>query len=285
MRTRVMAAVVALVWLASAAAAQEMLVDLFIVKVKPEKRAVFEAVTKKFAEANRKTGDRWIASETVYGEHGWVYFWSLRPKYGAIDEGMAAFEGALAKAYGPAGMGKLFGDFSTCIESERGEIRRTRPDLSRNYPGETTALNRIVAEAKYYRSSIYHIRPGRVGDFENLLKMFIEAYKRTDNTDVVLVSQSNVGQHGNVFYSTQFAKSLGDFDKAPIPTRKLLGDDGYRRYQQTLMESVASVDTMINKLNPALSAAPDEIVKIAPAVWNPKPPAAAPAAKKTEKTE
>ncbi|MBI3665952.1 MAG: hypothetical protein HY236_06965 [Acidobacteria bacterium] len=38
--------------------------DIAVVKVRPEKRAEFDAINKKMADANRKNkGDNWIASE------------------------------------------------------------------------------------------------------------------------------------------------------------------------------------------------------------------------------
>ena len=49
--------------------AQGDYLDVYIVKVKPEKLADFQALTTKWIDANRRfNGDRWIAMETVYGE-------------------------------------------------------------------------------------------------------------------------------------------------------------------------------------------------------------------------
>ena len=75
--------------LALSAAAQEsdQYLDVFIAKAKPEKRAEFDAINKKIAEANRKNnGDTWIASETVYGEGNVVTFVSLRTSYADVEK-------------------------------------------------------------------------------------------------------------------------------------------------------------------------------------------------------
>ena len=59
---------VAVVLLAALAAgqAQEQYLDVYIVQVKPEKRAEFDAISRKIAAANRQNkGDAWIAMETV----------------------------------------------------------------------------------------------------------------------------------------------------------------------------------------------------------------------------
>src|SRR5580704_7033915 len=43
--------------------------DQYIVKVKPEKRAEFDAINKKMVALNRRNkGDTWLATENTYGE-------------------------------------------------------------------------------------------------------------------------------------------------------------------------------------------------------------------------
>src|ERR1700751_3285032 len=67
--------------------AQGGYLDVLIVKVKPEKVADFQALTKKSAEANRRfNGDRWIALEAVYGEGNIYQFTSTRKDYADIDK-------------------------------------------------------------------------------------------------------------------------------------------------------------------------------------------------------
>ncbi len=53
--------------------AQGEYLDVYTVKVKPEKLADFQALTKKWVDANRRfNGDHWLTTETLYGE-GDVY--------------------------------------------------------------------------------------------------------------------------------------------------------------------------------------------------------------------
>src|SRR6266849_9985736 len=78
--------------------------DVYVVKVKPEKRAEFDAINKKIVEANRRNkGDYWLAAETMYGEGNTVYFTSQRTSYADVEKSMDAFMGALAKPGGSAG--------------------------------------------------------------------------------------------------------------------------------------------------------------------------------------
>jgi len=81
--------------------AQGDYLDVFIVKVKPEKVADFQTLTKKWADANRRfNGDRWLALEAVYGESNVYQFTSTRKDYADIDKTQEAVMLAVNKAFG-----------------------------------------------------------------------------------------------------------------------------------------------------------------------------------------
>src|SRR5881409_1199060 len=87
----------------AAGQAPEGFLDVFLVKVKPEKRAEFDAIVKKLVDANRKNkGDIWLTSEVTYGEGNTVNFTSIRANYDGIEKGFESFMGALNKSYGQA---------------------------------------------------------------------------------------------------------------------------------------------------------------------------------------
>src|SRR5438093_11202525 len=67
--------------------AQGDYLHVFVVKVKPEKLADFQALTKKWADANRRfNGDRWLALEAVYAEGNAYQFTSTPKDYADIDK-------------------------------------------------------------------------------------------------------------------------------------------------------------------------------------------------------
>ena len=84
MQRKVIGSVIAVVLLGALAVgqaqqAQESYLDVFTVQVKPEKRADFDAVSRKIAVANRENkGDTWLAMETTYGPGNRVTFISTR---------------------------------------------------------------------------------------------------------------------------------------------------------------------------------------------------------------
>ena len=111
----------------AAVRAQMDYLDVYIVKVKPEKTAEFNAIAKKMVDANRHSnGDQWLAEETVYGDNSTVLFVSTRADYADADKAGGVFMGALNKAFGKAGSEKMMGDWNSCLVSSRSELRRRR---------------------------------------------------------------------------------------------------------------------------------------------------------------
>lgn len=265
---------VVVVLLAVLAVGQEQYLDVYTAQVKPEKRADFDAITKKMVAANRQNGDAWMTMETVYGPGNRVTFISMRSSYGDVEKGMGAFEGALAKSLGPAGVQKLFQDFSQTVVSTRNELRRRRWDLSSNAPSDPAAQMKMLGESRWLRTSIVHVKAGQGAAFEGLLKDIKAAREKSNPPQTSLVSQAVAGQEGTVYYITVLTSSLGGFDKVAT-AQQLLGDEGYAKYLKTIADTVETGETVINRFLPELSNPLADVVAAAPDYWNPKPMVAA----------
>ncbi len=268
-------AVTVIVTLAAAAQMPEEYLDVFTAKVRPDKRAEFDAVNKKMADANRRNkGDNWIAMETVYGETNTVSFVSTRHSYADAENGDGSFFSALTKAYGQDGAEKLWQDFNSALISSRVEFRRRRWDLSANVPSDPAALLKLVGQSRWLRTTAVHVRPGHGLELEAHLKELKAALEKTNPPQVTLVSQAVAGQSGTVFYVTAPEGALGGFDRR-TPTPQLLGEEGYQRFLKTLAESAEGTETVINHFLPELSNPPGEVTAAAPDFWAPKPKMAA----------
>jgi hypothetical protein len=104
-------ALVASLALPATVQAQGDYLEVYRVKVKPEKIGDFYALTKKWIDANRQNGgDRWLALETMYGEGSVVQFTSTRRDYADVDKMNEAIMAAAAKAFG-ADMDKTMVEF------------------------------------------------------------------------------------------------------------------------------------------------------------------------------
>jgi hypothetical protein len=255
--------------------AQESYLDVFTVQVKPDRRADFDAISRKIAAANRQNkGDTWIAMETVYGPGDRVSFVSTRNSYGEVESAMGVFMGALQKTYGKAATDKMFQDLSQCTVSSRSEIRRRRWELSSNAPSDPAAFAKLLAESRWLRTNVVHVRPGQIATFEALLKDMKAAREKATPPLTVLVSQAVAGQEGTVFYVTMLQSSLAGFDAIP-PIQQTLGDEGYANFLKTNAEAVSGTETVINRFLPELSNAPEQVASIAPDFWRPKSTVAA----------
>ena len=248
--------------------------DVYIAQVKPEKRADFDAISKKIAAANRQNGgDTWLTMETSYGTQNRVTFISTRHNYGEVEKAQGVFMNALQKTYGQPGTDKLFQNLSQCVVKERQEIRLRRWDLSSNAPSDPAAFARMIADARWLRTITVHVRPGQVANFEALAKEVKAAREKASPAYTVLVSQAVAGQEGTVFYFTTLESSLGGFDAIP-GFAQMLGEEGYARFLKTNAEAVSDTETVLNHFLPELSNAPAEVAAAAPDYWSPK--AAAP---------
>ena len=245
--------------------------DEFIVKVKPEKRAEFDAINKKIVALNRRNkGDVWLASENTYGEGNVVTFVSLRSGFGDAQKGFDLFMGALAKPGGMAAAEKIFQDFNSCAVSTRGEIRRRRPDLGTNVPSSAAETGSVIGKARFLYMVTVRVRPGRALEYEDQIKTVTDARAKAGAKQTWFVSQSVVGQQGTVYYITRPLGSLGEIDGgSTLP--QLLGTNGYKQYQKGLAENTFSTEITISRYLPELSNPPAEVAAADPAFWNPKP--------------
>jgi quinol monooxygenase YgiN len=249
--------------------------DVYIARVKPEKRVAFDEVNKKMADANRRhNGDIWLALEVEYGEQNTVIFSSARQSYGDVEKSSEVFEGALKKAFGEAGAKALDQQFSDTLESSRSEIRQRRWDLSYNAPADRAAYMQILGKARWIRSIIVRVRPGHAAEFEAMLKEINAASQKSNAPGMRWVSQVAAGGNPGTYYITRLLTSLAELDQA-TSLQEMLGEEGYQRFLKMNAEAVAGVEYDLYRVLPELSNLPPEVTAVAPEFWNPKPKAAA----------
>jgi hypothetical protein len=259
--------------------AQGDYLDVYVVKVKPEKLADFQALTKKWIDANRRfNGDRWLAMETVYGDGNVFQFTSTRQDYAEIDKIGEAEMSAANQAFGKDVADKMARDFQSCLVWSRSELRRRRWDLSRKAPADPAAYAKFIGESRVLRTTAVHLRPGRIADFEALLKEAKEAGEKAAGTQALFVSQVIEGGKGTTFYVTSLRGSLSGFDKNPT-VREILGEEGYKKYLQVNAESVEQTESVLFRFSPGLSNPPEEVAAVAADFWHPKTVMAAAASK------
>jgi len=244
--------------------------DVYVAKVKPDKRAEFDAVGRKVAEANRRNnGDRWIALEVEYGEQNTVIFTSSRETFGDAEKSSALFLGAIGKAYGEAGARDLFQQFGSTLESSRAELRQRRWDLSYNPPADLAAYAQAVAKTRWIRSVIVRVRPGHEAEFEAELKEINAAAEKSSMAGMRWTSQVVAGGNPFTYHISRLMTSLDELDHA-TSMKSMLGDEGLEKFQKVNADTVAGVEYIFYRVVPELSNAPEAVASIAPDFWNPK---------------
>ena len=263
-------ALAALFAISGAAQATNDYLDYYVVKVRPEKRADFDGVMKKIAEANRKNhGDQWLAFETEYGENNTVYFASPRKDFAAIDSAYDTFMKALKESFG-SNAESMLQEINNCAVSTRGELHKRRWDLSFNPPKSPEDGTKQLGEARWLRVSALHIRPGHTMEFEDLLREIKASVEKGGPSHTTLVSQGVAGQNGLTYYISVVQPTLGGFDSATTSLRELLGDEAYKEHQDSLAETIMGTETMLARFMPELSNPPEEIVNVSSDFWTPK---------------
>ena len=251
--------------------AQGDYLDIYIVRVKPDKIADFDAFAKKIVDANQhNNGDHWLAQYVLYGENNTYVFASMRQDYADIDKGSEAFMSALTKAYGKDAAEKLERDWNSCLISARSELRKRRPDLSRKVPADMASYAKLIGTSKVLRTTAIHIRPGHGPEFEAMVKDVQAIAGKAENTQPLLFSQGVEGTEGTTYYVTALRSGLDGFDHNPT-IHEVLGDEGYKKYLQGISDTVESTESMILHFSPELSNPPEAILAAAPDVWQPKP--------------
>lgn len=256
--------------LAPLAAAQGQFLDDYIIRIKPEKRVDFDTVTKTIADANRKAkGDYFIGFERIYGPDYTAMFVSQRENYAAIEDGGKAFISAINDAYGVGGMKKMMTDATPTVQSALARLRVRRPDLSSNVPKDVTGYNQLVGNARFLRTTEYHVKTGRGPEFEKLTMQVKEAYEKDNQSSPILVSQAVAGVPGTIYYVSMLAPNMAAFDSSPS-VRKLLGEEEYIRVSKDVAECVDSSETSFYRMMPEWSNPPKEVAGVAPDFWHPK---------------
>jgi len=151
----------------------------------------------------------------------------------------------------------------------RSELRRRRWDLSRKAPQDAEAHAKLIGESRLLRTTAVHVRPGHVPDFEALMKDTKEAGEKNPDTAPVFVSQVVEGSKGATFYVSTLRSSMAGFDHNPT-TKEILGEEGFKKFQQISAESVEVADSALYRFNPSISNPPEEVAKVAMDFWHPK---------------
>ena len=147
-----------------------------------------------------------------------------------------------------------------------------REDMSLRANGNT-------AQARYFEISRFKVRQGHDKEWEELVKMYMEGYGKTDQHWATYQAVYGM-DNGGVYLVFNAMRSLAEVDSGFGDSKKFeaqLGEKGMKKLAELTAACVEDVQTNLFSFNPKMSYVSETWMKTDPAFWKPK--AAAPAAK------
>jgi hypothetical protein len=140
-----------------------------------------------------------------------------------------------------------------------------------------------IAQYRYFEISRFVIKPGHDKEWDDLVKMYIDAYTKIDaNARWATFSSMYGADNGGVYVVFTPMKSLAEVDAEVADGKKFedaMGADGMKKVSELTAACLQESSTNLFAFNPKLSYPADEWVKADPGFWKPKPAAPAPAKK------
>jgi hypothetical protein len=229
-----------------------------------------EAAYMRAAQAG-KAPFHYVAMESMSGPNR-ALFLSGYPTLAAMEAEHKSMSAALQTSLDKAMVAD--GDL---LSEQSGSVWVVDPELSQNTNGPRVGSRYMIVRE-------YVVKPGHEGEWNELVKLVIDGYKKAD-----------VGAHWST-YRLVFGNSTGPtflvltsipslsevdqmFDRDP-KFAQAVGEDGLKRLDTLEAACVESSMSNIFSIDPKMSLPTDEMVKAEPDFWRPKAPAAA-TAKKT----
>ncbi|MGO9337234.1 MAG: hypothetical protein ACLPY1_06970 [Terracidiphilus sp.] len=138
-----------------------------------------------------------------------------------------------------------------------------RPDLSNNVAGAD------IPHSHYWEVIVFHMRPGHVEQFEEMTKLYRDAYLKSGQNPPWSAYQGMMGVTDSYLILVPMT-SLKDMDTGLAHRKEFgaaLGDEGRHRMNKLSEENVASVDDNLWMVNPEWSYVEKSWIDADPHYW------------------
>ena len=147
------------------------------------------------------------------------------------------------------------------------------PELSQNVTGP-----RIGSRYVIFRE--YVVKPGHVGEWEQLVKLVSDGYKKADIgahwTTYRMIFGNSTGPTYLILTSMKSMSELDGMFSSDPKFGQALGEDGMKQLETLEASCVESSKQNFFLINPKMSIPSDEMLKAEPDFWRPKSTASAP---------
>jgi hypothetical protein len=139
-----------------------------------------------------------------------------------------------------------------------------------------------IAHTRYFEISKYQVRQGHDKDWDAIVKLVTEAYKKIPDAHWATYS-AQYGSPDTTYIIFNPMKSASEIDRNFAMGKEFeaaMGEDGMKKLLELTAAGIESSQTNLFVFNPRMSYPQEEWVKADPEFWKPKPAPAAVAAKK-----
>lgn len=217
-----------------------------------------------FIEANEKakSPDHYLALEALSGQPRELFFFGY-DSFAALEK---TRQQEMANTQLSADIDRAYAEDGELLSSMERNILTLRDDLI-----PETGVS--IATMRYMQITRVTIRPGHVQEWEEYLKLFWNAEKKTDPNRHVALYQSTFGwQNGGVWLVMSPMKSLDEVDNMNATSAKFrenMGSD-LKHYGELAASIIESSQRNLYAFDPSMSYVSDDWVKADPSFWKRK---------------
>jgi len=138
-----------------------------------------------------------------------------------------------------------------------------------------------ISHQRYLEISAYHVRPGHIAEWNELVKMVKAAYETGVPGSHWGMYEQKYGGDGGTFLVLTSRKTLAEVDQAPQMDKQFaaaMGEAGMKKFTELVASSIESSQHQLFAFNPKMSYVEESWIKADPDFWKPKAPAAPAAA-------
>ena len=138
-----------------------------------------------------------------------------------------------------------------------------------------------ISHQRYLEISAYHVRPGHIAEWNELVKMVKAAYETGVPGSHWGMYEQKYGGEGGTFLVLTSRKTLAEVDQAPQMDKQFaaaMGEAGMKKFIELIASSIESSQHQLFAFNPKMSYVEESWIKADPDFWKPKAPAAPAAA-------
>jgi hypothetical protein len=132
-----------------------------------------------------------------------------------------------------------------------------------------------LSHARYYELTAFHIKPGHVGDWYNLVKMYMAACDKMNRGDHWAAYEVLYGGENGTYITLTHRDSLTEVDKMLAGGDQAFieamgGPEAIGKFEELVRQTIDSEHTELFSINPKQSYAEEAWIKADPDFWKPK---------------